>query len=636
MAICNVFKKLTKETGTFLTFGQYMDDLTEWQTKSKYYKIVPSKFIAIDNQTKKYSNSTLPKCFYEYFENSCACFKNSKDLEWNPEYSKILFWNAMFESGIITKKSNDNINYTIDGIKYVGDINMQSHNNIDGMGYSEIYCNIPNEASSYVYNMHREDLKTKYEINRETGDLLEGMQDEELNGLERLSLITPSEERLYKYTLDQHYIFSWNDKNANLQKTDEPYFNINIIVLLYDIWSENEIIYKEIPLGVYITGLVNESGEIQNSITKYVSNEDIYNSGTSYCIRVCSRYIVSPVEDNYIIKDLTCENGAGNSDLSRILTQLSISQNKMDEIIHKTYNTDQNYKQLLSIFKNSKTNTPYIKQVNDSSYWYINGKMIGPAVPTEGLFEPYTIDELLDIYNTKRIQAFLINVDVFDSNGNIRYIYENGTTENIIIKWSINYNGTEINPSIFEIAEDPKDGQPGRYIDYTNTNHFSTKLSKSMSYMFKAIYAGYETIKEVDIKFVDPIYFGELPEDCGIINSLGHDDIITSKIIQDNITVLQKYITDNCVGSYEITTSNMKDPGHVCYAYPQNLGELNFIIDDNGYVLYTNSDSVENRYICVKDVNINGVNYIVYVEKEPAVRKNQILNFELIKNNENK
>lgn len=139
MAICNVFKKLTKETGTFLTFGQYMDDLTEWQTKSKYYKIVPSKFIAIDNQTKKYSNSTLPKCFYEYFENSCACFKNSKDLEWNPEYSKILFWNAMFESGIITKNSNDNINYTIDGIKYVGDINMQSHNNIDGMGYSEIY-----------------------------------------------------------------------------------------------------------------------------------------------------------------------------------------------------------------------------------------------------------------------------------------------------------------------------------------------------------------------------------------------------------------------------------------------------------------------------------------------------------------
>ena len=41
---------------------------------------------------------------------------------------------------------------------------------------------------------------------------------------------------------------------------------------------------------------------------------------------------------------------------------------------------------------------------------------------------------------------------------------------------------------------------------------------------------------------------------------------------------------------------------------------------------------IENK----KDVIINGVKYIVYVEKEPAVRINQILHFKMLKNEENK
>lgn len=646
MAICNIFKKLTKETGTFLTFGQYMDDLTEWQTKSKFHKIVPSKFIAIDDRSKYYTNSTLPRFFQEFFENACACYKNDKNIEWNPEYAKILFWNSMFKSGIITKIEKDETDYNIDGIKYVGDINIQSFNEVDGMGYSEIYCNIPNEAASYIYSMRR-GKPINVNVNRiirHTGDFLEGMREDELNGLERLEIITPSaaDKEAYEYLLDQYYDFSWDrtDIDGVKYKTDETQYNINIIVLLYDIWNDSEVIYSGVPLGMYITGLIDNSGNIQNSITKYVSNEDIYNSGTSYGIRICSRYVASPIEDNYIIKEVTCENN-NNADLSRALTQMSISQNKMDEIVNKKYNTDQNYKQLLSIFKNSRTNTPYIKQVNDSNYWYINGKMVGPSINLEGLFEPYTIDELEKLYNDKCIQAFLINVNVFDSKGDIRYIFEKGKTEDVIIKWNVNYNGINIKPSYFEISENGN-----IYEDYTRFNNFNTSLSNDTSYMFKAYYANYEATKYINIKFVHPVYFGELPESCGIINSLGHDDKISEQIIQNNIIKLPKYITDEYVSSYEITTIDQLNPGHVCYAYPQiedekgGLNELSFIVDDNGFILYkqSNDSSVnkDNRYICKKDVIINGVKYIVYVEKEPAVRINQILHFKMLKNEENK
>ena len=144
MAVCNIFRHLSKETGTFLTFSQYMEDLTIWKTEGKYHKIVPSKFIAIDCKQENYNNSTLPKYIQEYFENACACFKNnlqtmvedeidSMAFGWDPEYTKTLFWNMMFKS------ESDSIQrglIDMEDIKYVGDINLQSYNTVDGMGYS--------------------------------------------------------------------------------------------------------------------------------------------------------------------------------------------------------------------------------------------------------------------------------------------------------------------------------------------------------------------------------------------------------------------------------------------------------------------------------------------------------------------
>ena len=44
MAICNVFKELTKNNGTFFTFSQYAEDLTINQSNSSY-KVIPSKFM---------------------------------------------------------------------------------------------------------------------------------------------------------------------------------------------------------------------------------------------------------------------------------------------------------------------------------------------------------------------------------------------------------------------------------------------------------------------------------------------------------------------------------------------------------------------------------------------------------------
>lgn len=609
MAVCNTFKYLSKKTGTFLTFSQYMEDLTIWQTESKHYKVVPSRFIAIDCRPNRWTNHTLPKLFQEYFENACACFKNSNDVEWVPEYSKTLFWNMMFGSSKSEDETDDMEVYNvglidISDIKYVGDINLQSYNTVDGMGYSEIYCHIPNDAPAYEYSMITDNFKKSHVIEREQNDILEGYQYGELNGRELLSLYNN-----YHYKLDKDYIFSWEDDTITYKKLQDSSYNINMIVVLYDVESSNGKIYKDIPLGIYLTGLIDDNtGEIKNSITKYVSNEDIYNSGTSYGLRICSRYVVAENENNYVVKDVTIEDN-NYGDLSRVLSQLSISQNKMDEVVNRIYNTDKNYKNLLAIFKNSRTNVPYIKVINDESCWFVNGKMIGPSI-TECALDAYSKDEmdkLLGLGNSQN-QTFQIKVTATDYFNN--YIFERGSGPyDIIVKWDAYYGGKKVRPTIVKMNDK----------DYSDTSQITiSNVTETTTYEVTAIYNGKKATTTAVVSFVDPIYFGEIIGD----------------ISENSIMNLDKRTANTPEYSYEISSKNPSTPGHICYAYPSDFGELQYIIDNEGFVYYNssynNDKNLENDSINsfkLETQIINGVEYYVYIDKNAAQHSKQIIKF---------
>lgn len=655
MAICNTFKKLTKETGTFLTFSQYMEDLTAWQTESKYHKLVPSKFVAIDCQSSDYTNITLPKLFQDYFENGCACFKNTSALPdeidnmatygWDPEYSKILFWNLMFNSGIINLDKNDNGVSGINGIQYVGDINLQSYNNVDGMGYSEIYCHIPNEAALHKYSLAYNDFEDLI-INKKPGDVIEGFSLGGLDGWEQLKqqfdFQTNINDNRLTYSIDKKYTFSWDDANILTSKLDDKSFNINMLVVLYDIWNDDRIVTSGIPMGIYITGLIDNEGKIQNSITKYVSNEDIYNSGTSYGLRICSRYIVSSEQDNYIVKEVTCEDN-NYGDLSRVLSQLSMSQNKMDKIVNKTYNTEQNYKNLLAIFKNSRTNVPYIKIVNNESCWFVNGKLIGPST-ADGLYDAYTSDEIDALLDSNLNQSFQIIASAQDING--RYIFEKNTgAVDVIVKWEVYYEGRKVTPNQVTVND----------VDLTNSNQFVQQgLSQTKRFTITAQYGQLVSSTTVVVYFVDPIFFGEIPCDDKTTTIKVGDEYVDVKMHQhstskyfdyhelfkptlDQIQKLPKYISNTAEHSFEVTSGDSTNPGHICYAYPASLGLLKTITDVEGYLYYDhNLPDDENRYMLFGDKEPfeimvhNGagtVPYYVYVDKAPVYQYKQILKF---------
>lgn len=120
MAVCNIFNSLANTTGTFLTFSQYVEDLTQWSVKGSSRRVVPSKYVAVELNTENsgFSNFTLPKYLIDSFENGCAKFREQTST-WNAYNSAELFWDALFQTHLL---SIDNDTLIVDGIKYVGDL----------------------------------------------------------------------------------------------------------------------------------------------------------------------------------------------------------------------------------------------------------------------------------------------------------------------------------------------------------------------------------------------------------------------------------------------------------------------------------------------------------------------------------
>lgn len=585
MAVCNIFKALNKPTGSFLTFSQYSEDLTQHNAHSMFYKVVPSKFIAMDlHFQSENSNTVFPTILQNHFENACAIYKNN--IEWNPMYSRQLFWNTMF----------DVMKLNISDIKYVGDINLQSYNEVDGMGYSEIYCHIPNEAKSYTYQVDTPNSSLYNlikDITVKSGDYIEGFNEDVYKLQEDIT-----------YTLKKQYIFSWeNDWDKELpQATDDESFNINTIVILYDIWNDNELKYSNIPMGIYVTGTFDENSIIQNSITKYVSNEDIFGSGTSYGLRICSKFISNPNSDIYTVKEVSLEDN-NYADLSRVLSQLSISQQKMDEIINKSYNTDKNYKELLSIFKNSQTNVPYIKESNGKKYWFVNGKLIS-EISNCG-------DENNDGLKLSLTATTLKGESIIEKN----------TTDNdICVKWSVEYNGKKIEPEYISLNIDNNTLDLSSYKSNVYIDKFYSSNLDSRNYNITISYDNITTSSSVSILSVYPSYSGKIED--------GHN--LTADIIKGLSKQLyrsKKQIHQfNDETSSELLECTCK---HIVMAYPKIYGWPTSITDNYGYSYTFNkeNESIDNPGLNfeVNIINIDEVEYITIVDKIPTHVHNQII-----------
>lgn len=198
---CNLFKTLgsgDSHVGEFLMFSQYTEDITKEQSMKSGYRVVPSKFVALNldiervfkgmdpnnipvsspimhdpNSNTYYMqvgdkrvegcNNIISQIFQSYFENANAFIMNHAGEEgfpdnWDVEgrsYASELLWRTLEEWGFIRKTSSDASFEYYDEVKYIGDINIHSNHKVGSYSYDEIFCHIPVKENEYYYRLNQ-------------------------------------------------------------------------------------------------------------------------------------------------------------------------------------------------------------------------------------------------------------------------------------------------------------------------------------------------------------------------------------------------------------------------------------------------------------------------------------------------
>jgi hypothetical protein len=378
-----------------MMFSQYAEDITRNYAEGENWRVIPSRFVAMDidyNNVKKSMvmpngetlNEAIPKYFQNCFENACAygrenyakyaedtAHENSNNLykTWNPTISRNLFWNCMFDGGFLhlTEYGNTKI---VEEVKYWNDIVLQSYDEHEGMGYGELYCYVPSDGERMrcqciaVTDLINNDGR-KYDASN-SNQFLEGYTDRYV------------ENYVQQYYYNNDFTMTFDDDTlGKLVNAADSYYGINTIVVLYDVLkkvNDNwEKIYSYIPMGMYIAGKFDEENKLTNSVKKYVSTS--YGTGTAYGLRICTRFTVSP--KGMILKEYDLKTDYDNHNtISQLMTTMSECLIKMMDMANQQNNTIQNFKEIMTTIRNNRTNVPYIKDINGTDWWFVNGRAV--------------------------------------------------------------------------------------------------------------------------------------------------------------------------------------------------------------------------------------------------------------------
>lgn len=415
---CNLLKPVDNLTGTFFMFSQYTQDLTKQYTQCDKYRCVPSKFAALNLDLNNIGNTgdvKLGEIFQNYFENACTFLRGhyAQTNDWNPEYTRNLLFQTLQKYGlmnitdsIVTSPDGQIVSGVSKQLQYIGDINLYSYEELkDGTGYNEIYCYIPNDAKNKDYQLSGEEPRESVQWPDNLNDICgyEGQTPYNnlswsVNGYTDLKSdntllycigqygIDLNKLTLIPQVLGNHDNTKQENSNDNVRNDGEDSFEVNAIVVFYDIVSKNgaeddTVIYYNVPLGIYFTGKPQTDGTMTNTINKYISSEEVYNQGTSYGLRICSRFLSNPNTTEPI--EITATGSSNVSEIAPVLEKMGELLSSIEDVINDDDRMYNMIKDHLAMFKNNKVNVPYVRQVGNKKYWFVNGKNTGAIAECE-------------------------------------------------------------------------------------------------------------------------------------------------------------------------------------------------------------------------------------------------------------
>lgn len=422
MAKTNLLRPLATQTGEFYMFSQYAEDLTKENSQKTLYKVVPSRFAAIEinpallyqmaeSRLEEDVNVSVCRYLQNSYENSCAFFRDilvDGNHIWTNFMASRLLWQNLFMYKFAHMESIEGEGrvplLTCPEIKYIGDINIYTNKTYDGVCYNEIYCYIPTNAkerryimtctdengepytSSESYNYSGSTLigwdSNNYPANLTTAGVLNvplfGYSDD-ATPEPRVNAYTIMDGNWYYPQALSHSADEMND-SAAYTETEAESFNINSIIVFYDIYQGDNCIYRNLPLGMYFTGTFNnnsENPEFSNTIKKFVNNNDVFGQGTSYGLRILTKHVCTPNSLYFIESVLEIDDMY--PEYAELMSKMSESLIEMDKVVETNRSFHQDIKDHLAYFKNYRTNVPYLRNVNGVPYWFVNGRNTGQA-----------------------------------------------------------------------------------------------------------------------------------------------------------------------------------------------------------------------------------------------------------------
>lgn len=433
MSKCNLLRPLSYsvggsnnagyEGGTFYLFSQYADDLTRQNAQGDAYRVVPSKFGAFNINYHGKTDSGIGQLFQNTYEHSCAAHRSqmSNDTDassFTPNEAADLFWITMksLDSSLEAVTATDNTDFPpMSSLMWVGESDVCGTTVIDGDAYSEIYCFVPGSARPRSYHVSMNNYSTPRTIDgtfdypfgwtSSTYPTNTGIPHTDIGNLTIAStriptVFLPGEDPVPGDLMESHAAaFDENTENVPYDEIpDWPsnWFEINTIVLFYDVVAKDQhgdyrYIYTNIPMGIYFTGPIDpeSSGQqtqsLMNSVKKYISHDDIYGQGTSYGLRITTKFTAAPSVSmdtaNPSSPNVTVVwAGHTVSEAAAIIDSMRSAADAVLDSIAQNSARSAELADHLAQFRNKSTNIPYIRRVNNEPYWFVNGRNTGTKV----------------------------------------------------------------------------------------------------------------------------------------------------------------------------------------------------------------------------------------------------------------
>lgn len=424
MGKCNLIAPPVNPAGNFILFSQYADDLTKQNQSKDFYRVTPSRYVLMNIGATGFDNKKFAEYMQNYYENSCSVARD-KDSNFNPNYSRVLLWKALFNTEIVSeivgdsgsqqllssptddpygegRPSDPGFKFSAD-VLYCGDIDITSTRQIDGLNYNEIYISVPQGAQIDLcpFTMYGNgSIEYPYDSDRISGypdDKYPSATGWPSNRIEfdyaEPGYYADSKTGASQYT---YSIFNSGDFDSSIGESHASptvvpdSFSFNSVLVLYDVYKRNVSdskdveVYRDIPMGIYLTGDIDTETGIKNPVTIWRSNADIYGQGTSYGLRICTRYLST--QNQLQIVDSTISDTQDMYDqYAAVMGKIGDSQVMMDNAIAKMSEYQNNITSHLANIKNYTVNVPYIKEVAGKNYWFVNGKCLNVATTEPAL-----------------------------------------------------------------------------------------------------------------------------------------------------------------------------------------------------------------------------------------------------------